>query len=166
MAFGQGFEPAGWLKSDVLMQLTFSFIAVLCVFLPLLAVGGGGGATTGKLGGPCEYETIDGYATVIEVKNAPADAYNCRDAVEVIFTFLPDDPSAADSYRFADYTDTHRRFTLGAGMNPPRQWAQHNGLVPGSRHRCLRKEIVSGTCVPVTYVFPDIDTTGWEQECF
>jgi hypothetical protein len=132
----------------------------------LLAVGGGGGATTGNLGGPCEYVTIVGYATVIEVNKAPADAYNCRDAVEVIFTFLPDDPPAADSHRFADYPDTHRRFKLGAGMNPPRQWVQRNGLVPGSRHRCLRKEIISGTCVPVMYVFPDIDTTSWEQECF
>lgn len=149
------------------MQLTFSFIAALCVCLPFLAVGGCDGETTGKfLGGPCEYETIDGHATIIEVKNAPADAYNCRDAVEVIYTFRPDDPSVVDRYRFADYPDAHRRFTLGAGMNPPRQWAQRKGLMPGSRHRCIRKEIVRGTCVPVTYDFPDIDTTGWEKECF
>ena len=149
------------------MQLTFSLIAALCVCLPLLAVGGDGGKTTGKFfGGPCEYDAIDGHATVIKVKSAPADAYNCLDAVEVFYTFIPDDPSAVESYRFTDYSDTHRRFTLGAGMNPPRQWAHRVGLVPESRHRCIRKELVSGTCVPVTYIFPDIDTTGWEQECF
>jgi hypothetical protein len=149
------------------MQLFFVFLAALCVCLPLLAVAGDGGEMTGRfVGGPCEYKAIEGRATVIEVKNAPADAYNCRDAVEVIYTFVPDDPSAEDSYRFADYPDSHLSFTLGAGMNPPRQWAKRKGLVPGSRHRCIRKEIVTGTCVPVTHVFPDIDTTGWEQECY
>lgn len=149
------------------MQLSFVFMAALCVWLPLLAIAGDDGGTAGKLlGGPCEYETIKGHATVIKVKDAPADAYNCRDAVEVIYTFRPDDPSAANSNRFADSPDAHQRFTVGAGMNPPRQWAQRKGLVPGSRHRCIRKEIVTGTCVPVAYVFPDIDITGWEQECF
>jgi hypothetical protein len=149
------------------MQLSFVFMAALCVCLPFMAVAGGGGGTTGKfVGSPCEYETIEGHATVIEVKNAPADAYNCKDAVEVIYTFVPDDPSAENSYRFADYLDTHLRFTLGAGMNPSRQWAKRKGLAPGSRHRCIRKEIVTGSCVPVMHVFPDIDITGWAQECF
>jgi hypothetical protein len=150
------------------MQLHYCFIAVFCVCLPLSAAGGNGGATTEKrVGGLCEYETIDGYATVREVSHAPADAYNCRDAVEVIYTFTPDDPSAIDRYRFTDFADAHLRFTLGAGMNPPRQWAHRMGLIPGSRHRCIRKEIVRGTCKPVKHVFPDIHgTTGWEQECF
>ncbi len=150
------------------MQLSFSLLAALCFCLPFLAVGGcDGGGMTGKfVGGPCEYDTIDGYATVIEVKNAPADAYNCQDAVEVIFTFRPNDPSAVASYRFAGDPDAHHRFTLGAGMNPPRQWAHRIGLIPGTRHRCIRMEIVKGTCVPVKYSFPDIDTIGWEAECF
>jgi hypothetical protein len=149
------------------MPFSFSFILALCACVLLSAVGGDHGTTAGKsLGGPCEYETIDGHATISEVKNAPADGYNCQDAVEVIFTFMPDDPLAAAGYRFADYSDTDRRFTLGAGMNPPRQWAQRAGLVPGSRHRCIRREIVKGTCVPVTYFFPDIDIAGWEQACF
>lgn len=153
---------------DVQMQLSFSFVAALCFCLPFLAVAGGheGGMTENYVGGHCEYKAIDGHATVIEVKTAPADAYNCRDAVEVIYSFAPDDPSAADRYRFADYPDAQCRFTVGAGMNPPRQWAHRMGLVPGSSHRCIRKEIVNGACVPVKFVFPDIDTNGWEEDCF
>lgn len=150
------------------MQLSLSFIAALCFCLPFLAVAAGHGerVTEKYVGGHCEYAAINGHATIVEVKTAPADAYNCREAVEVIYSFTPDDPSAADSYRFADYPDAHRRFTLGAGMNPPRQWAHRMGLIQGSSHRCIRKEIVSGTCVPVKFDFPDIDTNGWEKECF
>lgn len=150
------------------MQLSLSFIAALCFFLPFLAVAGchGERMTEKHVGGHCEYFAINGHATIVEVKTAPADAYNCRDAVEVIYSFAPDDPSVAVSYRFADFPDARRRFKLGAGMNPPRQWAYRMGLVPGSSHRCIRKEIVSGTCVPVKFEFPDIDTNGWEKECF
>jgi hypothetical protein len=149
------------------MQLSFSVIAAFCVCAPFLAVAGDSGMIGGNiLGGPCAYKTIDGHATIIEVKSASADAYNCQDAVEVIFTFKPDEPSAKASYRFAEYPDADQRFTLGAGMNPPQRWVQRVGLIPGSRHRCIRNEIVRGTCVPVKYVFPDIDTRGWEQECF
>jgi hypothetical protein len=149
------------------MQISLTIIVALCACAPFMAVAGGGGAPAEKmLGGPCEYNTVNGHATIIEVRNAPANAYNCQDAVEVVFTFQPDDPSATASYRFEEYPDADHRFTLGAGMNPPRQWAQRAGLIPGSRHRCIRNEIVSGACVPVKYVFPDIDTSGWEQECF
>ena len=150
------------------MRFSLSFTAALCFYLPFLVTCGsyGGGMNENFLGGPCEYNTIDGHATVVEVNKAPADANNCLDAVEVIYTFIPDDPSAVDKYRFADDPDTHHRFTLGAGMNPPRQWAQRLGLIPGSRHRCIRMEIVSGACVPVKFVLPDIDLAGWEKECF
>lgn len=150
------------------MQFSLGLTAVLCFCLPFLMAGGNSGRDSSEktIGGPCEYAEIQGRAIILEVKKAPADGYNCHDAVEVVYTFEPDDSSRKRNYRFPEHADTQRRFTVGAGMNPPRQWAQHAGLVPGSSHRCMRKEIIHGACVPVVFVFPDIDTTGWEKACF
>lgn len=132
-----------------------------------MAGGNSGGDRSEKtIGGPCEYVEIQGRATILEVKQAPADGYNCHDAVEVVYTFEPDDASKTRDYRFPVHVDARRRFTVGAGMNPSRQWALRAGLVPGSTHHCIRKEIVRGACAPVVFVFPNIDTTGWEKACF
>jgi hypothetical protein len=126
-----------------------------------------GGASKGrKVGGACEYRHIYGRATITNVRVADRNANNCKDAVEVVFAFSPDEPSAPHRYRFADHPDTGRHFRVGAGMNPPRAWARSKGLVKGAVHRCIRSEILKGACTPVIFTFPDIDMQGWEQTCF
>jgi hypothetical protein len=118
------------------------------------------------IGGACEYQRIYGRATITDVRDADPDASNCRGGVEVVFTFSPDDPSAPERYRFADHPDTGQYLRVGAGMNPPRDWALGNGLVKGAVHRCVRSEVVKGACTPVVFTFPDIDMAGWEKSCF
>ena len=144
---------------------------VTCAAFLLLSVCGGSIACGGdsgirRVGGACEYRRIHGRATITDVRVADPDANNCGDAVEVIFTFYPDEPSAPKHYRFADQPDTGRHLHVGAGMNPPRDWARRRGLVKGAVHRCVRSEIVKGTCTPVTFTFPDLDMKGWEKTCF
>jgi hypothetical protein len=51
-------------------------------------------------------------------------------------------------------------------MNPPGQWANDRGLTKGSRHQCIRWEIIKGTCPPVRFTFQDINLEGWEEACF
>ncbi len=119
-----------------------------------------------RVGGPCEYTDIYGQATITEIREADPKAYNCKDAVEVIFTFTPDDPQARNHYRFPGWPDNGLRFTVGAGMNPPKTWAQNRGLLKGTMHRCIRSEIIRGACTPVVFTFPDIDLAGWEDSCF
>jgi hypothetical protein len=126
-----------------------------------------GGVSKGrKVGGACEYRHIYGRATITAIRVADRKANNCKDAVEVIFTFSPDDPSAPQQYRFADQSDTGRHFRVGAGLNPPRDWARRKGLVKGAVLRCIRSEILKGACTPVIFTFPEIDTQGWEKPCF
>jgi hypothetical protein len=119
-----------------------------------------------QIGGACEYQRIHGRATITDVKDADPDANNCKDAVEVEFTFSPDELSAPERYRFADHRDTGQHLHVGAGLNPARAWARSKGLVKGAVHRCIRSEIVKGACTPVTFTFPDIDMEGWEKTCF
>ena len=119
-----------------------------------------------RIGGACEYRQISGWATITEVRRADPAADNCKDAVEVIFTFSPDDPRAPEHYRFADQPDSGQYFRVGAGLNPERSWARSKGLVKDAVHRCLRSEIVKGTCTPVIFTFPDIDMANWEKACY
>ena len=146
------------------MNLTHASILWLSICCTSMACGGELGGR--HVGGVCEYQRIHGRATIADVRVADPSANNCRDAVEVVFTFLPDDPSAPLHYRFLNYPDTERHFLVGAGMNPPRKWARSKGLVKGAVHRCVRSEIVKGTCTPVTFTFPDLDMKGWEKVCY
>lgn len=119
-----------------------------------------------KIGGACEYRQINGRAAITSVGTADPAAYNCRDAVEVVFTFIPDEPSAPRHYRFPGHPDTGHHFRVGGGMNPPRAWARSKGLVQGRIHRCIRSELIKGACTPVVFTFPDLDMEGWEKPCF
>ena len=118
------------------------------------------------VGGPCEYDEIHGTATITWTGDPVIDADNCKNAIEIKFTFTPDDPSARNHYRFPDWSDENQRFTVGGGKNPPKNWAVSRGLMKGSSHECVRLEIINGTCTPVIFSFPDIDLRGWEDECF
>jgi hypothetical protein len=150
------------------MQFAICTVTLLCLIWPFCVTAGdrGGPMAQGIAGGPCGYEKINGRAIITAVKAAARDDYNCKDGVEIVFTFVPDDPSAKDKYLFPGHPDSGRRFVVGAGLNPPRKWAQSAGLVPGSTHRCIRQEMIRGACTPVVFIFPELDLAGWEKGCF
>lgn len=123
-------------------------------------------ASSPPVGGPCTYVDIPGTAKIVSVTEAPSKEYNCMSAVKVTFDFVPNDPAAANHYRYPSWKDTGNHFTLGAGMNPPKTWALEQGLTEGSQHACVRSESTGGSCTPVTFSFPQISKVGWEKECF
>lgn len=140
---------------------------LFCMMGPFLLMCSHGDDLSGTLStGPCEYRQTQGHAVITAVRSAASGTYNCKRAVQIIFDFIPDDPLAQKNYRFPQQSDSNRLFTVGAGMNPPDGWAQRVGLVQGSTHRCIRQEITKGTCTPVIFSFPDLDFSGWQEECF
>jgi len=120
----------------------------------------------GLVGGGCTYKKVSGTAVIDEVNTAPDWQNNCVDPVEVVFHFIPDDPAARSSYLHPDWPDSDRRYVVGDGKNPPRNWARRTGLVIGSQHRAIRSEITQGSCTPVVFLFPDIDAATSHQDCF
>lgn len=111
-------------------------------------------------GGPCEYLEIPGTAKITAIKPAGA-GYNCpRNPVEVLFNFTPDDPKR--SSRNAQ----DRHFQIGSGMNPSMDFVENLGLKVGQTLRCIRKEIVRGTCSPLGFDFPDVDLSNYGKFCF
>lgn len=104
----------------------------------------GPSAPPAPVGGPCTYKDIPGTATIVSVEAAPSNEYNCANAVQVTFDFTPTDPAAVNSYRLPTWKDTGNHFTVGGGMNPPKNWVQAQGLTVGSKHACVRSEITGG----------------------
>jgi hypothetical protein len=144
------------------IKLRIGAIFILSIFLFNLS-----GCDDNKIdGGPCDYSTTLGVATIMAVKTADLSDNNCKDAVEIIFNFVPDNPAARSHYRFPLSPDTGRNFVVGDGKNPPGNWALNKGLIEQSSHRCARQEIINGTCTPIIFSFPDIDCTDYATDCF
>jgi len=108
-------------------------------------------------GGPCEYVDIEGVATITSISDPDSEG-----RVEVLFDFTPDDPAAAETYLFPDWPDTDRHLTVGSGQNPTQEWIQEQGITVGGTLVCVRKEIITGTCTPVIFSFPELETPGAE----
>ncbi len=120
-----------------------------------------------NIGGPCSYSEIPGYAVILSIEDAAANQYNCpNDPVEVRFSFFPDDSTTVKNYRFPDWSDENRRITIGAGMNPPREWVERESLVAEQRYECIRHEIKEGACTPVYFEFPEIDFSKAGELCY
>ena len=137
--------------------------ALLCAALLLLVACGDDSRGTPLDGGNCEY--VDHLGTITVVSTDPADpgGNNCRDAVEVVFDF---ESAGTAGYVFPEWPDEGNRITVGDGKNPPAPWVTEKGLVPGSVHAAIRREIVIGTCTPVLFELTDLELDGWEDDCF
>lgn len=114
-----------------------------------------------RVGGGCAYDTTLGTATIVRIENPPAGEYQAPHAVKVVFKFAPLDSSASGRYAQREYPDTGQVLTVGAGMHPPRRWVKEQGLTVGSRHPCMRLDLVRGTCTPVCFRFLDVDYDSW-----
>ena len=123
--------------------------------------------TSHLIGGLCKYNTISGVATIVSIGEPDPNEYNCaNNPVKVIFDFAPEEPNAEESYSYPEWSDTGNSLTISDGANPPGSWVQDEGLIVGSEHPCLRKEIVSGTCTPVIFEFTDINYAEGIAKCW
>ncbi|MEN6474048.1 MAG: hypothetical protein ABFD81_08545 [Syntrophaceae bacterium] len=113
------------------------------------------------VGGPCAYRDIPGWARIVSIQKASRQASNCpNNPVVVRFDFIPADPKLA----FKQAQDL--TLTVGAGMNPARSYVAAKGIVKGKTYRCVRREIIKGTCTPVLYAFPTINLKDFDKSCY
>lgn len=119
------------------------------------------GHASGPFGGPCTYADTPGVATVISVEAADPGDLNCsNDPVEVVFDFRP-----LDSWQ-GGLAASAVRLTISEGVNPPSEWVEQEGLVVGSQHTCMRRDIISGTCTPWLFKLMDVDETSAIDACY
>ena len=143
------------------MKLTVVILVVSAL------LGGCGSSDDDPIGQDCRYVEVPGVAVIVAVDDAPETAYNCtNDPVEVLFDFTPDDPDAPQFYQYPEVPDTDRQLTVGAGMNPAREWVEAKGLTVGSEHACRRQELVEGACTPVLFELVDQGYGDWADSCW
>ncbi len=117
-------------------------------------------------GGPCSYIEIPGTAKIVAIKEADPDAYNCKNAVVVLFNFTPDDPSAVDRYRIHYMPDTNIELKASAGINPSRKMVEKKNIKVGQIYRSVRCEITKGTCTPLSFYIPELDFSDIINDCW
>jgi hypothetical protein len=122
--------------------------------------------TLAIIGGPCYYQSYEGQAVITDIFPAAPGQYNCKNAVEVRFAFIPADSTAPQRYLYPNVPDMWPKLTVGAGMNPSSQWVTAKNIYKGMRFPCERRERTMGACSPVEFVFPTIDFSDWADYCF
>lgn len=144
------------------MQTMVRLACVTClVMMAVLGCARTAKSVPAVVGGPCAYKDIPGWARVVSIRAAPAKANNCPNhPVVVRFDFIPDDPKLT-SKQAQDLT-----LTVAGGMNPARAYITAKGIAKGKTYRCVRREIMQGTCTPVLYTFPKIDLSDFGQSCY
>lgn len=110
---------------------------------------------------PCEYMEIPGKAIITAIKPARAGLNNCpRNPVEVLFDFTPDDPKRSSKCM------RDRHLTIGDGKNPSLDFVENRGLKVGQTLCCILKKIITGTCSPRGFDFPDVNLSDYGKWCF
>jgi hypothetical protein len=123
------------------------------------------GCTNDPVGGPCPYSDFPGTATIRTGTPGNSSGSDCENGVIIVFDFAPTDSSDVDDYRFPAWPDTGRVFELSSGGSVPDRWADKEGLTPGSKHQCIRREIRVGPCTPLLFKFPDVDYSDVRDYC-
>ncbi len=111
-------------------------------------------------GGPCEYASHPGRAVILSITDAapePGQDLPYRQK-EVLFRFTPD---AEPNIAAAPKQDKAVRLTLVNGWNPGPEFLKKYGLRQGGELACVLQVITKGTCTPVIYRFPGVDTADY-----
>jgi hypothetical protein len=105
------------------------------------------------VGGPCQYQSYPGQATIISIAESKDHDQSETAKVEVKFSFTPGQKIAERFARVEGMT-----FNL-YGKNfqyPDRQFLTRNNIHVGTVLEGYLQVIVSGTCTPMLFEFPDL----------
>jgi len=118
------------------------------------------GAEKHLFGGPCEYQSYPGKATIAVSKPrplAPGEQNPGYQPYTVTFTFAPGGPVPRGLYE----PDRQYRLTLTDGSDPGPEFVAKYSLKPGHSRDCLLQVIKKGTCTPVIFFFPGLDSSDY-----
>jgi hypothetical protein len=109
------------------------------------------------LGGPCDYDAYPGKALITLSQTRPLEPHEPSPGYQpykVMFTFSPDapmPPGLANPGR--EY-----RFTLTDGSDPGPKFIAKYKLKAGMTRPCVLQIIKKGTCSPIVFAFPGLDS--------
>jgi len=98
----------------------------------------------------CSYNQFPGQAQILN-----ANWIN-ENYVELTFNFFPSDPELKAEYRFPRMGDTGRKKVIyidTAQSSNIKSQLRVGDVIP-----CIRSEIIKGTCTPVVFTFPNLES--------
>ena len=114
------------------------------------------------VGGPCEYKSYGGIATITSVRETKEGSESRGghpyQGHEVRFTFFPDEKieKSYSSVEGKEYT-----LKLTNSWNPGAKFLKKYGIEESRNFECYLKVITKGTCTPVLFDFPTIDLSDY-----
>lgn len=105
------------------------------------------------VGGPCKYKSYPGQATILSIAHSQTSLQTAIELLDVQFIFKP-----IDRIEESFVQGANRTFNL-YGKNfqyPDREFLRRHNLRVGSVLNGSMEVIVSGTCTPVLFDFPDL----------
>ncbi|MBW2630248.1 MAG: hypothetical protein JRC90_00545 [Deltaproteobacteria bacterium] len=110
------------------------------------------------VGGPCEYKSYRGIATITSVRETKENQESrgglpCQSYV-VRFSFSSDE-KIEESY--GNVGGKKYTLKLTSSWNPGAKFLKKYGIEAGRNFECYLKVITRGTCTPVLFDFPTID---------
>jgi len=109
------------------------------------------------LGGPCDYKTYKGHATIVHIaKKEIHRAHNLPpyQSYEVKFIFFTDKDIDEPYGRIEGKEQT---LMLINSQYPGPEFLEKYGIETGKSFECHLKVIIKGTCSPIIFEFPTID---------
>lgn len=98
----------------------------------------------------CTYNQFQGKAQIIDINRIN------ENQVELTFSFYLSDPELKAEYRFPRMGDAERKKVIY--LDTTQSKYIQSQLRVGDVIPCLRSEIIKGTCTPVVFTFPDLES--------
>jgi hypothetical protein len=120
-----------------------------------------------RVGGPCAYTSYDGIAHITRIVKTETSRNQAGlsggpgyEGFEIWFRFVPAEGIAIEGWP-AQAVDQERLLTLQNGWYPGPRFLEKYKLAEGSDYPCTLKVIQKGTCTPILFDFPTIDTADY-----
>jgi hypothetical protein len=105
-----------------------------------------------RVGGPCAYKPYQGEAEIVSVKLNP----DRPGTYEIKFLFHPQD---VIQEKFAGVEGRPWLLVLQDSSNPNEDFVRQYGIQTGKRFPCVMNVITKGTCTPILFDFPTLNST-------
>ena len=162
------------MSRDFLIMGVAAFLAVLLVPVAAWAAAGDGppaldgeSGRGARVGGPCTYASYGGTARIIRIAKSDASRNQAGlaggpgyEGYEIWFRFAPEEGVTIGEWP-AQAIGQERLLTLQNGWYPGPRFLKKYELVEGGEYPCTLKVIEKGTCTPIIFDFPTIDTADY-----
>ncbi|MCM8769725.1 MAG: hypothetical protein NC911_08700 [Candidatus Omnitrophica bacterium] len=154
------------MKNKILLGLFFIFCAI--ILANLFFAKRINGQSNRLVGGPCEYNKIDGSCQIISITKTAESIHQATigggpgyEGYEIKFKFSPSSFAQDEGSLSRDALNKEHTLTLANSWYPGEKFLEKYQIREGAFFDCKICIIAKGACTPVAFEFPDINTSDY-----